>query len=54
MIMFLSMILAALAAHLVNGWMEPLLGISLRAMLDLIVFVAVYMASNRYLKNLRD
>ena len=54
MIMFLSMIFAALAAHLVNGWMEPLLGISLRAMLDLITFIAVYMICSRYLKNFRD
>lgn len=54
MIIFLSMILASLAVHFVNGWMEPLIGISLRAMINLIIFIAVYMVSSRYLKNLKD
>ena len=54
MILFLSMILAGLAAHLVNGWTEPFLNISVRAMLDLIVLISVYMLTSRYLKNLRD
>lgn len=54
MILFLSMILASLAVHFVNGWTEPYLEISIRAMLNLIVFIVVYMASNRYLKNFRD
>lgn len=53
MTIFLSMIIASIAAHIANGWMESW-DISIRAMLDLIVFIAVYMTSNRYLKNLRD
>ncbi len=53
MTMFLSTIIASIAVHLVNGWIESW-DISIRAMLDLIVFIAVYMTSNRYLKNLRD
>lgn len=48
------MILAALAAYFVNGWIEPFTGISLRSMITLIVFIAAYMTSSRYLKNLRD
>lgn len=54
MIIFLSTILASLAVHFVDGWMEPLMGFSTRAMLDLVIFIAVYMTSSRYLKNLRD
>lgn len=54
MIMFLSMTLAGLAVHLVNDWTEPFLSISPRAMLDLIIFVAVFMFTNRYLKSLRN
>jgi len=53
MITFLAMIIASLAVHLVNGWVEPYLDISIKMMLDLIIFIAVYMASNRYFKNLR-
>lgn len=48
------MIIASLAVHLLNGWMEPVMDISLRAMINLIVFIAVYMVTSRYLKNLRD
>lgn len=54
MIKFLSMILASLAVFFVNGWTAEFLDISIRAMLDLIVFIAIYMITNRYLKNLRD
>lgn len=54
MILFLSMILASLAVHLLNGWLEPFMGISLRAMISLIVFIAVYMLTSRYLKNLKN
>lgn len=54
MIMFLSMILAGLAVHFVNGWTADFLGISMRAMLDLIVFIATYMVTSRYLKSFRD
>lgn len=52
--MFLSITLAGLAAHLVNGWTEPFLSISPRAMLDLVTFIVVFMLTNRYLKNLRN
>lgn len=38
---------------LCNSWMDSW-DISIRAMLNLIIFIAVYMISNRYLKNLRD
>ena len=51
---FLSMIIASLAVHFANGWMEPFVEISIRAMLDLIIFIATYMISNRYLKNFRE
>lgn len=54
MITFLSMILASLAVHFVNDWVTPFTEISIRAMLDLIVFIAVYMLSRRSLKNIRD
>ena len=54
MIIFLSMILASLAVYFVNGWTTGLLDISLRSMLNLIVFIATYMLSSRYFKNLRD
>lgn len=54
MIIFLSMILAALATHLFNGWVESFMGISLRAMLDLIIFIAVYMICSRYLKSFKN
>jgi len=51
----LSIILAALAAHFVNGWLEPYVAdVSIRAMLDLIVFITVYIVSSRYFKNLWD
>ena len=55
MFTFLSIVLAAVAAHLVNGWLEPhVADVSIRAMIDLIVFIAVYMVSRRYFKNLWD
>ena len=54
MILFLSMIIASLAVHFVDGLMTSNVDDSIRAMLDLIVFIAVYMISNRYLKNFRD
>lgn len=55
MFTFLSIVLAAVAAHLVNGWLEPYVtDVSIRAMIDLIVFIAVYMLSRRYFKNLWD
>lgn len=54
MIIFLSMIIASLAAYLFNGWLSASMDISIKAMLDLIVFILVYIFSNRYLKNLRD
>ena len=54
MTLFVSMILASLSVHFVNGWIEPFTESSIRAMLDLIVFIAVYMYSSRYLKNMRD
>lgn len=53
MILFLSIILASLAVHLLNGWMAPFLGISVRAMIDLVVFIAVFMLTSRYLKSLK-
>jgi len=53
MTIFLSMILASLAVHFLNGWMEPFMDVSLRAMINLIVFIAVYMLSGRYFKNLK-
>lgn len=53
MITFLAMIIASLAVHFVNGWIEPYLDISIRMMLNLIVFIAVYILSSRYFKNLR-
>ena len=53
MITFLSMIIASLAVHLVNGWMEPFMDVSLRAMINLIIFIAVYMISGRYIKSLK-
>lgn len=48
------MIVAGLAAHFINNWTTPFLEVSFRAMLDLIVFIAVYMISSRYLKKIRD
>lgn len=54
MILFLSMIIASLAVHFVNSWLEPYMEISIRAMLNLIIFIVVYMISKRYLKNFRD
>ena len=54
MVIFLSMILAFLAAHLFNGWAEHFMGISLRAMLDLIIFIVVYMICSRYLKSFKN
>ena len=53
MVTFLSMIIASLAVHLVNGWMEPFMDVSLRAMINLIIFIAVYMISGRYIKSLK-
>jgi len=53
MITFLAMIIASLAVHFVNDWAEPYLDISIRMILDLIVFIAVYMVSNQYFKSLR-
>lgn len=54
MISFLSLILAFLAVNIVNGWITPFTEISIRAMLDLIVFIATYMISRRYLKRFRE
>lgn len=55
MFTFLSIVLAALAAHFVDGWLEPhVADASIRAMFDLIVSIAVYMVSRRYFKNLWD
>ena len=53
MISFLSMIIASIAVHLLNGWMEPFMDVSLRAMINLIIFIAVYMISGRYIKSLK-
>ena len=50
---FLSIIIASLAVYFVNGWVEPFVGISIRAMLNLIVFIIAYMMSHRYLKGFR-
>ena len=50
---FLSVIIAFLCVHFVNGWLDGLLDISLQAMINLVVFIVVYMISNRYFKNLR-
>lgn len=50
---FLAMMISSLAVHFVNGWVEPYLDVSIRMMLDLIIFIAVYMVSSRYFKNLR-
>jgi hypothetical protein len=55
MFTFLAIVLAALAAHFVNGWLEPhVADVSIRAMIALIVFIAVYIVSSRYFKNLWD
>lgn len=55
MFIFLSIVLASLAAHFVNGWLEPVVAdASIRAMIVLIVSIAVYMISSRYFKNLWD
>ncbi len=54
MIAFLAFTLAGLAAYLLNDFLLPYVGISTRAMLGLIVFIAVYMLTSRYLKQLRD
>lgn len=54
MMKFFSMIIASLAVYFVNGWVESFMEVSIRAMLNLIIFIAVYMISNRYLKNFRD
>ena len=53
MITFLSIIIASIAVHLLNGWMEPFMDVSLRAMINLIIFIAVYMISGRYIKSLK-
>lgn len=54
MISFLSIIIASLCVYFVNGWLDGIIDISIQAMIDLVVFIAVFMASNRYFKNLRD
>lgn len=55
MFTLLSIVLAAVAAHLVNGWLEPhVVDASIRAMIALVVFIAVFMVSRRYFKNLWD
>ena len=54
MILFLAMIIASLAVHFVDGWIGNSIDDSIRIMLDLIIFIAVYMISNRYLKGFRD
>ena len=55
MFTLLSIVLAAVTAHLVNGWLEPYVAdVSIRAMISLIIFIAVYMVSRRYFKNLWD
>jgi hypothetical protein len=54
MTLFISMIISALSTYFVNGWLEPFVEVSIRVMLDLVVFIAVYMFSNRYFKNMRD
>lgn len=54
MILFLSMIIASLAVHFVDGWIGNAIDDSIRIMLDLIIFIATYMFSKRYLKNFRD
>lgn len=51
MIKIFSIVLGSLVVHFVNGWTEPFLDVSLRAMLNLMVFIAVFMISKRYLKN---
>ena len=48
------MIIAALVVHFVNGWMSSEMDESIRVMLNLIVFIVIYMMSNRYLKSFRD
>ena len=48
------MIIASLAVYFVNGWVENFLEVSIRAMLNLIVFIAAYMLSNRYFKKFHD
>jgi len=54
MITFLSMILASLTIYFVNDWLGSSVETSIKAMLDLVIFIAVYMFSNRYLKRYRD
>ena len=54
MILFLSMIIASLAAYFMNGLMSFNIDESIRAMINLIVFIAVYIISKRYLKTFRD
>lgn len=54
MIRFFSFIISSLAVYFVNGWVEPYLEISIKAMLNLIVFILAYMLSSRYLKNLLE
>lgn len=51
MIRFLSFIISSLTVYFVNDWAEPFLEISIKAMLNLIVFIIVYMVTNRYLKS---
>jgi len=53
MIPFLSLILAYMAIYFVNNWLGSSMDISIKAMLDLVIFIAVYMISNRYLKSFR-
>ena len=55
MFTLLAIVLAAVAAHLVHGWLEPVIAdASIRAMIALVIFIAVYMVSSRYFKNLWD
>ena len=50
MIRFLSFIISSLVVYFVNDWAEPFLEVSIKAMLNLIVFIVVYMVTNRYVK----
>ena len=54
MILFLSMIIASLAVYFIDGLISSNIDESVRAMLNLIVFIAAYMISKRYLKTFRD
>lgn len=54
MILFLSMIIASLAVYFINGLIPANMDESVRAMLNLIVFIVAYMISKKYLKTFRD